>query len=112
MTGEGGIEPAEMLKGNLEGGDFPFHAMRFIATPEEAQRLMNGEPIWLIYFFPFPVPVALEFTDTILEPPDPERNIPVRVQGPEGWTNVLMTPDEYIQYQKEKADAADPDPPS
>lgn len=68
MTGEGGIEPVEMLKGGIEGSeqDLPFHAMRFTATPEEAQRLMNGEPIWLVYFFPFPVPVALEFTDTIL----------------------------------------------
>lgn len=67
LTGEGGIEPVEMLRGGLEGQDLPFHAMRFVATPEEAQRLMNGEPIWLVFFFPFPVPVALEFADTIIE---------------------------------------------
>ena len=67
LTGEGGIEPVEMLRGGLEGTDLPFHAMRYRATKEEAQRLMDGEPIWLVYFLPFPVPVALEFADVITE---------------------------------------------
>lgn len=70
MYGESGIEPAELLKGQLEGTSKPFHAMRFTATPEEAQRLMDGEPIWLVYFFPFPVPVALDFKSEMLEEPD------------------------------------------
>lgn len=102
MTGEGGIEPAEMLKGTLDGTDVPFHAMRFTATPEEAQRLMNGEPIWLVYFFPFPVPVALQFADVLIAPVDEARNIPVRIMGPAGATNVLMTRTEYDAYLKER----------
>ena len=70
MTGEGGVMPAEMIRGahvTEDGRDLPFHAMRFVATKEEAERLANGEPIWFVYFLPFPVPVALEFRDAITE---------------------------------------------
>ena len=76
MMGENGIEPVEMLKGQLEGTDMPFHAMRFKATPEEAERLAAGEPIWLVYFFPYPIPVALDFTSEMLGEPPEEPDAP------------------------------------
>lgn len=66
ITGEGGIEPVEMLKGIIADTEMPFQAVRFTATQEEAQRLMNGEPLWLVYFFPYPVPVALNFLNEMI----------------------------------------------
>ena len=65
MTGEGGISPVEMLQGHIQEG-LPFQAVRFVATPEEAQRLAAGEPVWLVYFSPLPMPVAIEFKEDIL----------------------------------------------
>lgn len=114
MTGESGIAPAEMLRGGLDGSDIPFQAVRFVATPEEAERLASGEPIWLIYFMPHPIPIALEFRDVILTPEfsdDPEvRNIPIRKKIDGVWQVVMMNRYEWEEWRMEQDTGIPPTP--
>ena len=64
------IEPVEMLRGTIEGIDkfrVPFHAVRFKASEADIKRLQEGEPLWLVYFLPYPIPIALSFADELVE---------------------------------------------
>lgn len=116
MTGDSGIAPVEMLKGLEEYHDVPFQAVRFVATPDEVERLASGEPIWLIYFMPMPIPIALEFKDIILTPEfsdDPEvRNIPIRKKVDGEWKVVLLNRQEWEQWREEQDAGQPPAPPS